>query len=364
MTPTVTLRPATLPAGSAGQPLRVTLAGQADCSTVRLEWPADPAGARFIPRPDAHTPNEGWQLSINGDHALDIHRLTPSSSESLTTLDIVGLDTTERAGRLPVTVTLVDAEGRPAHTSEHLLTTDPSTSIQNFTANPMAIKKWEGNDHTITPDDGLPAGSVNLSWKGPTTGGTYYLTVGENAPYTPSIITGSDGVHTCTVDKLTASTAFSLLWEATEHATAATMVMVTNGDIEAGSLSADGIVQILGTPQQCNAQADGTWCVVAATDGMLLITLDRGSVPPGTTPTTTVSVTPSQGNPYNRTLTCATSSTQTFQAHTQLPVPKDATITLTASSAGADIKINWIPFGTSNTAASLTACTSGKGNQT
>ncbi|GAA2373811.1 hypothetical protein [Streptomyces carpaticus] len=360
MTPTVTLRPATLPAGPADQPLRLTLAGRTDCPTVRLEWPADPAAARFVPRPDAHIAHEGWQVSTTGAHSLDIHRVSPDSTESLTVLDIIGLDTTAQAGRLPLTVTLVDAQGQPAHTSTHLLTTDPAAAIQDFAASPLAIRKWDGEEHPITPDTGLPPGSVNLSWKGPTTGGTYHLTVGDSAPYTPDITTGPQGVHTCRVDKLTASTAFGLLWEAAEHASAATMVMVTNGDIDAGSLSADGIVRLLGKPRQYTAAQDGTWCVVAATDGMVLITVDRGSVPPGTTPTTTVSVTPAQGNPYDRTLSCAISGTTTFQAHSQLPVPKDATVALVNSSAGADIKLTWIPFGTGNGGDSLTPCADGR----
>ncbi|MFE4973586.1 hypothetical protein ACFRAR_15905 [Kitasatospora sp. NPDC056651] len=346
MTGTVTVHPATRLTGPGDQPLRLRLAGLGSCPALRLEWPAAPA-PRLLPGPDTHTPTPGWTLAPLDTGGVELRRAAPGSEGSddvagidVTEIDVTGLDAAAETGRLPLTVTALDADGRPAHTSRHILFIDRNPAIKDFKATDLQVSR----------DPATGTGTTTLTWTGRTGGGSYHLSANGSAPTPVTDRPTADGVYTHTVTGLTEDTAFGLRWEGENPSadSAAAMVLVKDGDIKAGKLSADGIVALLGAPRDYTCDdftSDGdARSAQATTDGILLVSLDAGNAT-ATSVSTNVRIRPSQGNPYDRTLTCPTTADRTYQAHTQLPVPAGATVTLVGTTPKADLRMSWIPFG-------------------
>jgi len=260
-------------------------------------------------------------------------------------VDVTGLRPGTAAGPLEITVTtvsgppdtLVEATGR----HRIVLTDDEKPQITNFHATPSGVKA----EHTPLLSWHFPSGKLLR--------GDFFLIRSTDAEgdrcdgraVIEPVHDGDDYTWTETVG-LRRDTAYGLHWEGTTTAhndyvsdTAILPVTVFQGDVDAGCLSADGQVRLFGTPQ--NLEATGSDQIdyqKTVTDGILLLTVRYQ----GKDDKASVRVTPTNGEEWVRELV-VTAALAT--AHTQMPVPADAVVTLWPPQYGAIVEPTWFPFG-------------------
>ncbi|MFH8751875.1 hypothetical protein ACH4GK_33420 [Streptomyces rimosus] len=342
--PTATIAPPTWPATSPiadrVQELRIRITGAADCHTVHVAWPTDPPGPRLVPRPNAaiHTP--GWKLASATPGGLELHRAPATSvGPGGEDIEVTGLDSAGVPGPLTLTVTATD--GDTAHVSRHRLhlTGTSHPQIEDFHATPLTVPEYGGK------------ATLSWTWTGPHDQGTWYLARSGHAEtvLTDKDYTRHDDVYSTTVTDLTETTAFGLLWEGKidgheQHPRAVAYVFVSTGDINAGNLSADGTVTVLGETQTLTIRDQSPHTYTAKTDGFLLLNLKdfRATAPALTTQLT---IEPTHGALLTRTVTSTKTATGYPEAHTQMPVPASATITVSGTTQDTLTTLCWVPLG-------------------
>ena len=223
--------------------------------------------------------------------------------------------------------------------------TDDQQWIQNFHADHLAIDYggsvdliWQGPDKS---DPNVPFYSLEYT----TPDGSKEVPVNDDASCV-------DGTWTYTMKNLTASTAFRLTATlgAREEAGPLVLVTVTNGDVSAGDLTANGHVSLLQQPTTYRynkstgaCPSDSVECrnkefnlVQAPTDGYLVavINSDKGDSK------LTVKYALGKSNFSVSALATAPDRQDTLF----LPVAKDAVITIKADT-GVRGQVTWCPLG-------------------
>ncbi|MFJ2555736.1 MULTISPECIES: hypothetical protein [unclassified Streptomyces] len=343
----VTLHPAVWttpqPGETAPQRLHIRLSQAAPASGLRLTWPTDPAGPHLQPTAWT-TPTSGWELNTATPGTITARR-TPTAPGPAAHLDLDGIIPGPIPGPIPITITTMHTDtgrGTGAGTarqaaSQHILYLDGTDKPQ--------ITAYEAKDVQVDRQN-----KTTLSWSFPRTDGAFYLTQADNtsAPAEQKIDPQhKDKFFTWTTPPLTADTAFALLWKGRingeEHTTATclTLVMVKDGDISAGTLSANNRVSLFGTPQNLDKLKAGDRYGPAPTDGIALASLrlptNQNSA------TATVSVLLSTGETLDRVLTV---TTDLDEANTQVPVPCGAVLDIVDLTQAATLSLCWVPMGT------------------
>ncbi|MBC3989695.1 hypothetical protein H8N00_12580, partial [Streptomyces sp. AC563] len=283
-----------------------------------------------------------------------------------TWLELTGVHTGPDPGPLEVTLT---ADLGPDHTTTTVcrleLTTPDTPKITGFTPEKLTIER-----------DTQPV----LLWRGPKPGedgtlpGEYFLqrTDSKQPPAEKKLSVKPDKEGYCRypVDtKLTETTAFLLRYsvKAGQHQTledrAVTFVIVREGDIHAGDLSANGRVTLLATPQECpapaNSETDKNNCVdydPAPTDGILAVKLRPPSDSPQVTVKVIVDPDSADTHRYVREL-----STAAPEVNLQLPIPRAATcrIALLGEPTTATVDVHWFALGSGKLTGKRKQCDQG-----
>lgn len=187
--------------------------------------------------------------------------------------------------------------------------------------------------------------SVKLTWHGPE-GDCGYTLWRSDRPGEPTPIVPEQVGAACSFvaqDLTQAATAFLLVVSVPGNVEdrAVTSVIVTDGDVFAGALSATGKTTLLRTPRDIPVPGPSGTTYTAATDGFLAANVT--TLRAGARATLTIDIRPTgSGSPLTRVL-----NADEAQVHvdTLLPVPTDAdlTVSLTGDRPRADIV--WIPLG-------------------
>lgn len=287
----------------------------------------------------------GWTIERSGPATLRLTpaagrvRLTPGTRQEII---VIGLTPSATPRQQPLVTT--------AELSTPAPTTDESAELEVVTVTHQLFSGGADLIGNFQPSCGNVhrCEKVTLRWGGPDDA-AYTLESGTATSDTPAaqnITPDFDGHGNCswTTQPLTATTAFRLTArKGGDFRAALTVVVVVDGDITAGNLSANGTVKLLQPPIEClNKSVEAGKCHVsyqkAPTDGILTFTINAEAQ----TAEMRIKTTPAKGDANPTVILKAAPGTRTS---TVLPISKDAVVAVTLSGARATGYATWFAFG-------------------